>query len=497
MRGLGPGLAARRLLPLRLPPRPQRPPGPQLSSGPTVAGALVRAMDELLRRAVPATPVYELREKTPAPAEGQCADFVSFYGGLTEVAERAELLGRLAQDFGVDHGQVAEQSAGVLQLRQQPREAAVLLQAEDRLRYALVPRYRGLFHHISKLDGGVRFLVQLRADLIEAQALKLVEGPHVREMNGVLKGMLTEWFSSGFLNLERVTWHSPCEVLQKISESEAVHPVKNWMDIKQRVGPYRRCYFFSHCSTPEEPLVVLHVALTSDISNNIQSIVKECPPTETEEKNKIAAAIFYSISLTQQGLQGVELGTFLIKRVVKELQKEFPHLGTFSSLSPIPGFTKWLLGLLNSQAKDHGRNELFTDSECKEISEITGSPLNETLKVLLSSNEWATSEKLAKALQAPLMRLCAWYLYGEKHRGYALNPVANFHLQNGAVMWRINWMADLSFKGITGSCGMMVNYRYYLEETATNSTTYLGSKNIKASEQVLSLVAQFQKNSKL
>ncbi|XP_045438606.1 oxidative stress-induced growth inhibitor 1 isoform X4 [Pipistrellus kuhlii] len=270
MRGLGPGLAARRLLPLRLHPRPQRPPGPQLSSGSTAAGALGRAMDELLRRAVPVMPVYELREKTPAPAEGQCADFVSFYGGLAEVAERAELLGRLAQDFGVDHGQVAEQSAGVLQLREQPREAAVLLQAEDRLRYALVPRYRGLFHHISKLDGGVRFLVQLRADLIQAQALKLVEGPHVREMNGVLKGMLTEWFSSGFLNLERVTWHSPCEVLQKISESEAVHPVKNWMDIKQRVGPYRRCYFFSHCSTPEEPLVVLHVALTSDISTNIQ-----------------------------------------------------------------------------------------------------------------------------------------------------------------------------------------------------------------------------------
>lgn len=277
-------------------------------------------MDELLRRAVPPTPAYELREKTPAPAEGQCADFVSFYGGLAEASQRAELLSRLAQGFGVDHGQVAEQSAGVLQLRQQSREAAVLLQAEDRLRYALVPRYRGLFHHISKLDGGVRFLVQLRADLLEAQSLKLVEGPHVREMNGVLKGMLSEWFSSGFLNLERVTWHSPCEVLQKISECEAVHPVKNWMDMKRRVGPYRRCYFFSHCSTPGEPLVVLHVALTGDISNNIQGIVKECPPSETEERNRIAAAIFYSISLTQQGLQGVELGTFLIKRVVKELQ---------------------------------------------------------------------------------------------------------------------------------------------------------------------------------
>lgn len=137
-------------------------------------------MDELLRRAVPPTPTYELREKTPAHAEGQCADFVSFYGGLAEAAQRAELLGRLAQGFGVDHGQVAEQSAGVLQLRQQSREVAVLLQAEDRLRYALVPRYRGLFHYISKLDGGVRFLVKLRADLLEAQALKLVEGPHVR-----------------------------------------------------------------------------------------------------------------------------------------------------------------------------------------------------------------------------------------------------------------------------------------------------------------------------
>ncbi|XP_057170289.1 malonyl-CoA decarboxylase, mitochondrial isoform X2 [Ursus arctos] len=323
MQGLGPALTARRLFSLRLPPRPPRPVGSRLSSGPAEAaeaGALERAMDELLRRAVPATPAYELREKTPAPAEGQCADFVSFYGGLAEAAERAELLSRLARGFGVDHGQVAEQSAGVLQLREQPREAAVLLQAEDRLRYALVPRYRGLFHHISKLDGGVRFLVRLRADLLEAQALKLVEGPHVREMNGVLKGMLSEWFSSGFLSLERVTWHSPCEVLQKISESEAVHPVKNWMDMKRRVGPYRRCYFFSHCAAPEEPLVVLHVALTGEISSNIQAIVKDCPPADTEERSKISAAIFYSISLTQPGLQGVELGTVLVKRVLKELQ---------------------------------------------------------------------------------------------------------------------------------------------------------------------------------
>lgn len=178
-------------------------------------------------------------------------------------------------------------------------------------------------------------------------------------------------------------------------------------------------------------------------------------------------------------------------------QKEFPHLGVFSSLSPIPGFTKWLQGLLKSKTKEHGRSELFTDAECREIAEVTGGPVNETLRALLSSGEWVQSERLVRALQAPLMRLCAWYLYGEKHRGYALNPVANFHLQNGAVMWRINWMGDVSLKGITGSCGLMVNYRYFLEDTATNRVAYLGSQNIKASEQVLSLVAQFQKNSKL
>ncbi|XP_039744733.1 malonyl-CoA decarboxylase, mitochondrial-like isoform X1 [Pteropus medius] len=176
MLGLRSSLTTRCFLTLRLPRRPPRPPVVRLLT----VQAVVGAMDELLHRAVPATQSYGLREKTRAPAEGQCADFVRVYGGLANAAERAELLGRLAQGFGVDHGQVAEQSAGVLQLRQQPREAAVLLQAEDRLRYALVPRYRGLFHHISKLDGGVRFLVQLRADLLEAQALKLVEGPHVR-----------------------------------------------------------------------------------------------------------------------------------------------------------------------------------------------------------------------------------------------------------------------------------------------------------------------------
>lgn len=176
---------------------------------------------------------------------------------------------------------------------------------------------------------------------------------------------------------------------------------------------------------------------------------------------------------------------------------EFPQIKAFSTLSPIPGFTKWLVGLLSSQSKEMGRSDPFTELEYREIAAITGYPVGDILKLLLTNSDWTRSESLVSVLQQPLMRLCAWYLYGEKHRGYALNPVANFHLQNGAVLWRLNWMSDPSPRGISASCGMMVNYRYFLEDTTSNSAAYLGTKQIKASEQVLSLVSQFQQNSKL
>lgn len=451
-------------------------------------------MDELLSRCVPHLPLYEARGRNPPPPELQNQDFMSSYRKL-EPADRAGLLRTLAANFGREHGRVAELCAAVLQV--QDRGTAAVLHAEDRLRHYLCPRYRLLFTHLSAAPGGVKFLLDLRADLLQNLEAAAAEGADLKEMNTVLKNMFSEWFSVGFLNLERITWQSPCELLQKISQSEAVHPVRNWTDMKRRVGPYRRCYVFTHSAMPGEPLIILHVALTNKISSNIQAIVKEVSTLETEDEAKISAAIFYSISLVQQGLQGVELGNYLIKRVVKELKAEFSHLKEFSSLSPIPGFTKWLLGVLASLKKDVGRSELFTESEFKEISDITGEPITETLKRLIANNEWMRSERLIKALESPLMRLCAWYLYGEKLRGFALNPVANFHLQNGAVLWRINWMADTSPRGVTASCGLMVNYRYFIDDTSSNSERYLRTKHIEASEQVLNLVSQFQRNSRL
>ncbi|KAG8437481.1 hypothetical protein GDO86_008255 [Hymenochirus boettgeri] len=407
--------------------------------------SLISPMDELLKSSVPQLPPYETKEKCPPPPELQSVHFMQYYRALDK-GERAAFIDQLAADFGVDHAQVAELSSKVVQA-QQKRDMGTVLQVEDRLRYYLTPQYKVLFCHLGKLEEGMKFLVDMRADILDSVTSKLADGPHIREMSGVLKSMLSEWFSIGFLNLERVTWQSPCEVLQKISEHEAVHPVRNWTDMKRRVGPYRRCYMFAHSAMPGEPLIVLHVALMENISGSIQ--------------------------------------------------EEFPQIEEFSSLSPIPGFTKWLLGVLGSQIKESGRTELFMESECKEIEDITGGTLSESLKCLFASNEWMRSERLVKALEAPLMRLCAWYLYGEKHRGFALNPVANFHLQNGAVLWRLNWMADTSPRGGTASCGMMVNYRYYLKNTSANSAKYLTMKYIEASDQLLNLVSQFTKNSKL
>ncbi|KAE8296582.1 Malonyl-CoA decarboxylase, mitochondrial [Larimichthys crocea] len=427
----------------------------------------VTGMEEILTRVVAPLPTYETRDKSPPPPESNSLEFMHFYSSLKK-EDRLGVLTKLSQDFGVDHKSVSELAVKLLDT--QLRDRATILQVEDRLRYSLPP--------------------------------KASESPHIRDLNGTLKSLLSEWFSVGLLRLERITWQSPCEILQKISQYEAVHPVRNWTDLKRRVGPYRRCYAFTHAAMPGEPLVVLHVALTEDISDNIQSIVREFASLDSEEDvNKINAAIFYSISSTQAGLQGVELGNYLIKRVVRELQSEFPHMAMFSSLSPIPGFSSWLQGLLSQYRKEGRGSDLLSEQEWKEVEQATdsapGAPATEALRKLIGTSEWTHSERLSRVLEPALMRLCAWYLYGEKRRGYALNPVANFHLQNGATMWRLNWHADTSPRGVANSCGIMVNYRYFLNETSKNSALYLQNKVITASEQVLGLVSQFQKNSKL
>jgi len=367
------------------------------------------------------------------------------------------------------------------------------------MRQALIPPHYWVASQISRLSAGVKFLVDLRQYLlatiynISSEETKQVAA--LKSFDRTLRDLLSVWFTVGLLRLERVTWESSCDMLQKISEYEAVHPVRNWADLKRRVGLYRRCVVFTHSCMPKEPLVVLHTFLTNEISSSMNPIIQASRSnspdgglvdTDIEDPSNINTAIFYSITSTQKGLQGIELGNYLIKKVVQELKAEFPGLTQFSSLSPIPGFVKWLTPIMARAQR--GETKIFHEEELKMLKthlEVTSDSLvYDCLRKMFSNNSWIENEGLVSTLEEPLMRLCAFYLYKEKRRSYTLNSVANFHLKNGAVMWRINWMADRSVRGLGNSCGIMINYRYFLEQCENNSCLYLETYKVTASELV-------------
>ncbi|CAK9833729.1 Malonyl-CoA decarboxylase, mitochondrial [Anthophora retusa] len=372
---------------------------------------------------------------------------------------------------------------------------------ERSLKNVLTPDYQWLFIIIGRLENGVKFLVDLRTDILELilENKETNENITIQQLNITLRDLLLLWFSVGFLHLERITWQTACDILQKISDYEAIHPIKNWLDLKQRVGPYRRCYIFTHPSMPREPLVVLHTALCDTIPNSIKGIeeakirILGGPKKEItfleEDKCKIKTAIFYSITSTQKGLQNIELGNYLIKEVAKEVISEFPMISELSTLSPIPNFRIWLLEKTKQEV-----NSIFTNEEQESIKNILKEEnITLGLKKIFNNSLWTCDIALCEVLKNPLVRACAWYLYKEKRRNYALNSVANFHLRNGAVMWRINWLADFSPRGIANSCGIMVNYRYYLDECEKNSENYIQNYFINASETVIDLATKHEK----
>ncbi|XP_054164093.1 malonyl-CoA decarboxylase, mitochondrial-like isoform X2 [Oppia nitens] len=396
--------------------------------------------------------------------------------------------------------------------------------AVDKLRQQLRPKYYVLFSQISRLENGVKFITDMRSDLRSTMNgnFDRLTKVKLRSLSNHMKDLLSLWFSVGFLNLERITWNSPTSMLQKISEYEAVHPMRSWADLKRRLGLYRRCYVFSHSCLPCEPLVILHVALMPNISSSIREIIQKTNPSTNlmnesftslpkdtfaakEDSDGIDAAIFYSITSSQRGLHGIELGNQLIKRVVKELRSEFPLISQFSTLSPVPNFTEYLLSEMQSiQNGDLIKQRNFvTDEELDRLKQhffgdySTHSDIWPNLMKVIKNNEWIDNEKLSDLLYEPLMKKCAHYLVNEKRRGYALNSVAHFHLRNGAVMWRLNWLADLSPKGLSNSCGIMVNYRYFLESVDNNSYLYTENRQINADQQVLKWLSKSNTNSKL
>ncbi|CAB3402363.1 unnamed protein product [Caenorhabditis bovis] len=356
------------------------------------------------------------------------------------------------------------------------------------VRTAATATYLKLIKAIGNLPNGVKQVCNMRAQIL-ALIKKETDKSDLavlRDLEAACREILTNWFCLGNLKLERLTWSSPGDILHKVAEYEAVHPVRGLTDFRKRLGPLRRCFYFSHEALPRDPLVMVHVALLDKIADNVQSIVDSGEPVGNE--NDMNTAIYYSITSTQAGLSGIDLGNMLIKQVATALQKDVPSIKIHSTLSPIPGFRPWLIRNLKGNAE---YDSIVDDKVINWVSKVHGSPVDKgkatELLLQLVSNEKTKKEKL-NMIRDILMYACAHYLCRAKRNGFALNSVANFHIRNGAELYRLNWHGDTSHRGINNSFGIMVNYRYDLERVPENCAAYTQNKTMAIHQNVLSIL---------
>jgi malonyl-CoA decarboxylase len=333
-----------------------------------------------------------------------------------------------------------------------------------RLQHVVEPPRQELFRRLNMASGGTRALVEMRALALSELEAK----PELEPIAADLGHLLASWFNSGFLTLEQIDWRSPAVILEKLIAYEAVHQIQGWDDLRRRLEADRRCYGFFHSALPNEPLIFIEVALTRGMSDNIQPLID--PNALVGDAVSADSAIFYSITNCQPGLRGVPLGSSLIKQVVEDLRKNLPRVRTFATLSPIPGFRKWL-------AREA---EVVPDEEKQAIQNLLQ-------QSQIEESEWPPESKQR------FLALCAWYLLNAKRDSEPLDPVARFHLRNGARIDRINWMADHSATGIRQSGGLMANYVYELNDLQHNHDAYIAGE-VLASGRIERLAKQLTKN---
>jgi len=323
------------------------------------------------------------------------------------------------------------------------------------------------FRRLNLAPGATARIVAMREDLIDL----LAEMPQLEPVDRDLLHLLASWFNRGFLVLKSIDWQTPAAILEKIIQYEAVHEIQGWDDLRRRLDPRdRRCFGFFHPSLVDEPLIFVEVALTREIPSSIQGLLAADPETAGLD-GAPTTAVFYSISNCQRGLRGISFGNFLIKQVAEDLAKAIPSLKTFVTLSPAPRFAAWLVRL---RAEDDG--ELLTEED-------------RALLEMLDDSSWAAHGETQDRLRSLLLPLAAaYYLNAKTANGRPVDPVARFHLGNGARLEAINWLGDKSAKGMRQSHGIMVNYLYDLKDIERNHEAYINEKTIAASRAVRSLL---------
>jgi malonyl-CoA decarboxylase len=321
--------------------------------------------------------------------------------------------------------------------------------AEVHYRRATVSPRRRLLQRFSAFPEGVRFLVDLRADMLP----QLKSDKRLQALDVEMEYMFSTWFDVGFLELRRISWDSPASLIEKLIKYEAVHDIKSWADVKNRLDSDRRCYGFFHARLPDEPLIFVEVALLDNVADCITPLLDES--AAAADLNKATTAIFYSISNTQAGLRGVSFGDSLIKRVVETLKDEFPKLRVFATLSPIPGFRTWLTKNATAML------ERLDDKQRAALGRAVGFE-PPTAGHFLSALDQVLELPEKSPVRAVLTQCAAHYLGVGLQDGKALDAVARFHLGNGARVEQLNWAGDPSAKGLKQSYGLMVNYLYDL-----------------------------------
>ncbi|MEZ5849338.1 MAG: malonyl-CoA decarboxylase [Hyphomicrobiaceae bacterium] len=372
--------------------------------------------------------------------------------------ERREFFRFLAERLQPDPAKVTDAASHYVA---EPSEAALL-----RLRTAVESPRQEFFRRLNLATGATAELVAMRRDL-----LRTPKGDaSLASVDLDLSHLLASWFNRGFLVLRRIDWQTPAVILEKIIQYEAVHEIQGWDDLRRRLDPTdRRCFAFFHPSLVDEPLIFVEVALTPEIPGSIQSLLNEkrkmalgSPPT---------TAVFYSISNCQEGLRGISFGNFLIKQVVEELVREQPQLRTFVTLSPVPTFARWL-------------DRVLADDPEQVVTQADRVALQ-----MLRDPGWLDEPEEADALKGALMPLAAHYFLNAKSAdGRPVDPVARFHLGNGARLERINWLGDVSEKGLREAHGLMVNYRYDLGEIERNHEAFANEGEVITSRAVRGLL---------
>ena len=359
----------------------------------------------------------------------------------------------LASNFGPDKDKLAEAIKAWQELPGDGRGSE--------LHFASEPRRQELIRRLNRAPGGTGELVAMRADLLTHMG----DRRDLAALDQDVVHLLGSWFNRGFLVLRRIDWSTPANILEQIIRYEAVHEIRDWDDLRRRIDPVdRRCYAFFHPALADAPLIFVEVALTEAIPGAIAPLLAvNRQPVKNE---RARTAVFYSISNTQRGLGGISFGNFLIKQVVEELRRELPKLDTFVTLSPVPRFVQWL--------------------------KQPDAPLSEEERAVLQhldEPKWYENEETTAQLRAVIEPLAAYYfLKARTSKGRVIDPVARFHLGNGARLERIDWLGDLSPKGLRESAGIMVNYLYRLDDIEKNHEAYANEGEVVASSAVKKLL---------